>query len=47
MATDIEYSDLDYPSLSSAYLFWEKAKEEYESENIIEQKDGNRMPKFV
>lgn len=40
MATDTEHSDLDYPSLSSAYLFWEKAKEEYESENIIEQKDG-------
>ena len=33
-------SNIDYPSLSAVHLFWEKAKEEFNSQNIIDQKNG-------
>ncbi len=33
MVTGSEFKDYDYPSLSGIFLFWEKAQEEFSSEN--------------
>ena len=40
MASDSSKSNMDYPSFESVKFFWQKAVEEYESEDIISQKDG-------
>ena len=40
MASDLDPSNIDYPSLSAVHLFWEKAQEEFNSENTINKKDG-------
>jgi len=40
MASDSARSNLDYPSYDTVTLFWTKAQEEYEKEDIISQKDG-------
>ena len=40
LATGIEPSNFDYPSLNAVHLFWEKAQEEFKSDSIIDQKDG-------
>lgn len=40
MASDTARSNLDYPSFDSVVLFWEKGVEEYETDEIVSQKDG-------
>lgn len=40
MAIETDFNDLDYPSFSVVFLFWEKAEEEFNSDIVIEQKDG-------
>ena len=40
VAIDTDPSNIDYPSLTAVHLFWEKAQEEFKSENLIDQKDG-------
>ncbi len=40
MTSEIKYSSTEYPSLISAYVFLEKAKEEYNSFNSVNKKDG-------
>jgi len=38
MTTDSQAVPKDSPSISIAHQFWELAKEEFESENVFEQK---------
>ena len=40
MATDAPPKELDSPSMAVAYQFWEEAKKEFESNDMIRQKDG-------
>lgn len=40
MTSEIKYSSTEYPSLISAYVFLEKAREEYNSSNPVNKKDG-------
>lgn len=40
MAIDTDFSNIDYPSITAVHLFWEKAKEEFNSGSFIDQKDG-------
>ena len=39
-SSNFDPSNIDYPSLSAVHLFWEKAQEEFKSEDVINQKDG-------
>jgi len=40
MATDSPSKHLDSPSMAVAFQFWEQGKKEFESNDIIKQKDG-------
>ena len=40
MVTDAKPEKLDSPSMALAFQFWEQAKKEFNSDNIIQQKDG-------
>lgn len=40
MTSEIKYSSTEYPSLLSAFVFLEKAKEEYNTQDSVNKKDG-------
>lgn len=40
MSSEIKYSSTEYPSLVSAFLFLEKAKEEFSSSSSVNKKNG-------
>lgn len=40
MATGSDFIDYDYPSLSGVFLFWDKAQEEFGSQNPADKKQA-------